>query len=110
MGMMSLAPGEGLSLQTGEMVASRSPRGGEMDAYERVLGAAMEGDATLFAREDYVEEAWRIVDPVLKKNTPIYQYASNIWGPGEVERVTPAGGWSNPTVGQDALSVASQAA
>src|SRR5438445_10380228 len=110
MGIMSLAPGEGFSLQTGAMVASRSPRGGEMDAYERVLGAAMEGDATLFAREDYVEEAWRIVDPVLKKNTPIYQYASNIWGPGEVERVTPAGGWSNPTVGQDALSVASQAA
>src|SRR5256885_4071527 len=110
MGMMSLAPGEGLSLQTGEMVASRSPRGGEMDAYERVLGAAMEGDATLFAREDYVEEAWRIVDPVLKKNTTIYQYASNIWGPGEVERVTTTGGWNNPTVGQAALSFASQAA
>ena len=41
-----------------------------MDAYERVLGDAMEGDATLFAREDYVEEAWRIVDPVLKAATP----------------------------------------
>ena len=37
-----------------------------MDAYERVLGDAMAGDPTLFAREDYVEEAWRIVDPVLK--------------------------------------------
>ena len=71
---------------------------------------SLRDDPTQFAREDYVEEAWRIVDPVLKKNTPIYQYASNIWGPGEVERVTPAGGWSNPTVGQDALSVASQAA
>src|SRR5438552_4189573 len=55
MGMMALAPGEGLSLQTGEMVASRSPRADEMDAYERVLGAAMTGESTLFAREDYVE-------------------------------------------------------
>ena len=44
-----------------------TPTAEEMDAYERVLGDAMEGDATLFARQDYVEEAWRIVDPVLKK-------------------------------------------
>jgi glucose-6-phosphate 1-dehydrogenase len=56
----------------------------------------MAGDSTLFAREDYVEEAWRIVEPVLKKNTPIFQYAPNTWGPGEVERVTPPGGWHNP--------------
>jgi glucose-6-phosphate 1-dehydrogenase len=98
MGMMALDPGaEGLSLRTGEMVASHSPRADEMDAYERVLGAAMEGDATLFAREDYVEEAWRIVDPVLKMSTPIYQYQTNTWGPPEVERVTPMGGWNNPT-------------
>jgi glucose-6-phosphate 1-dehydrogenase len=97
MGMMSLAPGEGLTLQTGEMVASRSPRADEMDAYERVLGAAMAGDRTLFAREDYVEEAWRIVDPVLKKGTPIYEYEPNTWGPREVDQsVSPAGGWQNP--------------
>jgi glucose-6-phosphate 1-dehydrogenase len=110
MGMMSLAPGEGLTLQTGEMVASRSPRADEMDAYERVLGAAMAGDSTLFAREDYVEEAWRIVEPVLKKNTPIYQYAPNTWGPDEVEGVSPPGGWHNPTVGQEKFAVASEAA
>jgi glucose-6-phosphate 1-dehydrogenase len=109
MGMMSLAPGEGLSLQTGEMVASRSPRADEMDAYERVLGAAMTGESTLFAREDYVEEAWRIVDPVLKKSTPIYQYAPNTWGPDEVERVTPPGGWHNPTSGPEPLTPSGQA-
>jgi len=57
---------------------------------------AMAGDATLFAREDYVEEAWRIVEPVLKKSTPVYQYAPNTWGPQEVKRVSPPGGWSNP--------------
>ena len=110
MGMMSLAPGEGLLLQTGEMVASRSPRADEMDAYERVLGAATKGESTLFAREDYVEEAWRIVDQVLKKSTPIYQYASNTWGPDEVERVTPPGGWHNPTSGPEPLTPSGQAA
>jgi glucose-6-phosphate 1-dehydrogenase len=97
MGMMVLAPGDGMAAQAIEMVASQSPRAADMDAYERVLGAAMEGDATLFAREDYVEEAWRLVDPVLKMSTPIYQYQTNAWGPHEVERVTPMGGWSNPT-------------
>jgi glucose-6-phosphate 1-dehydrogenase len=109
MGMMSLAPGEGLMLQTGEMVASRSPHADEMDAYERVLGAAMAGDSTLFAREDYVEEAWRIVEPVLKQNTPIYPYAPDTWGPDEVQRVSPPGGWHNPGLGQEA-SAASEAA
>jgi glucose-6-phosphate 1-dehydrogenase len=109
MGMMVLAPGEGMTGQLVEMVASRSPRAADMDAYERVLGAAMEGDAALFAREDYVEEAWRIVDPVLKMSTPIYQYQTNTWGPREVERVTPIGGWSNPT-SHEASALASGAA
>jgi len=63
----------------------------------------------LFAREDYVEEAWRIVGPVLKKNTPIYQYTPKTWGPEEVERVTPPRGWSNPGE-QKALALASEAA
>ena len=83
--------------QTVEMVASRHPRPGEMEAYERVLTDAMAGDATLFARQDYVEEAWRIVDPVLKAETPVYPYEPHTWGPKEVEqRVMPPGGWDNP--------------
>ncbi len=105
MGMMSLAPGEAVSLQTGEMVASRFPCADETDAYERLLGAAMEGESTMFAREDYVEEAWRIVDPVLKKSPPIFRYDSKTWGPAEVERVTPPGGWSNPTVSPEVTAV-----
>jgi glucose-6-phosphate 1-dehydrogenase len=110
MGMMNLSPtAEGLVLQTAEMVASHSPRADEMDAYERVLGAAMDGDGTLFAREDYVEEAWRIVEPVLKRNTPVYQYAPGTWGPEEVERVTPPAGWSNPG-DKKSFAVASEAA
>lgn len=85
--------------QSMEMLASRRPGADEMDAYERVLGDAMEGDATLFAREDYVEEAWRIVDPVLKKGTPVHEYETNTWGPSEVDQsVSPPGGWQNPVV------------
>ena len=64
MGTTVMAPGEALKGETVEMVASRHPRPEEMEAYERVLGDAMAGDSTLFARQDYVEEAWRIVDPV----------------------------------------------
>jgi glucose-6-phosphate 1-dehydrogenase len=82
-----------------ELLASRYPDAEEMDAYERVLGDAMAGDATLFAREDYVEEAWRIVDLVLKADTPVYEYEAGTWGPSEVDqRVAPPGGWENPTM------------
>jgi len=81
-----------------ELLAGRQPCAAEMDAYERVLTDAMAGDATLFAREDYVEEAWRIVDPVLKAGTPIHEYEPKTWGPADVESVTPPGGWSNPVV------------
>jgi glucose-6-phosphate 1-dehydrogenase len=82
-----------------ELLASRHPGAAETDAYERMLGDAMAGDATLFAREDYVEEAWRIVDPVLKAGTPLYGYEPGSWGPRQVEeRVSPAGGWHNPRV------------
>jgi glucose-6-phosphate 1-dehydrogenase len=97
MGMMSLAPyAEGLVLQPAEMIASRAPRADEMDAYERVLGAAMAGDSSLFARQDYVQEAWRILETVLKEGTPVCSYEPGTWGPSELERVTPPVGWSNP--------------
>jgi glucose-6-phosphate 1-dehydrogenase len=76
----------------------RRPRPEEMDAYERVLGDAMAGDSTLFAREDYIEEAWRIVDPMLKAGTPVLEYEPKTWGPAEVARITPPGGWLNPVV------------
>jgi glucose-6-phosphate 1-dehydrogenase len=98
-GMNVIAPGEDTVSQTDEMIVSQHPRADEMDAYERVLGDAMAGDATLFAREDYVEEAWRIVDPVLKEGTPVLEYDPNTWGPSEVDqRVAPVGGWQNPIV------------
>ncbi|HTO56169.1 MAG TPA: glucose-6-phosphate dehydrogenase, partial [Pseudomonadales bacterium] len=83
--------------QQTELLASRRPGAREMDAYERVLGDAMAGDRTLFAREDYVEEAWRIVEPVLKADAPVFSYAPGTWGPQEVDRsVLPPHGWQNP--------------
>jgi glucose-6-phosphate 1-dehydrogenase len=110
MGMTVMGPGENLTGQPAEMIASKQPGAEEMDAYERVLGDAMAGDATLFAREDYVEEAWRIVDPVLKRVTPVYPYEPKTWGPNEVVRVTPPGGWQNPIGGQEISVVSNRAA
>ena len=95
-GMNVLAPTEDVGKAV-ELLASHHPDANEMDAYERLLGDAMSGDASLFAREDYVEDAWRIVDPVLKVNTPVYEYEPGTWGPSEVDRrVSPIGGWHNP--------------
>lgn len=79
-----------------ELLASRRPGSNEVDAYERVLTDAMAGDQKSFAREDYIEEAWRIVDPVVKTGTPLYEYDAGTWGPKEVACVTPAGGWHDP--------------
>ena len=101
LGLTVAAPVEALAAQTVELEGTRLPVADQIDAYERVLGEAIEGDSTLFAREDYVEEAWRIVDPLLAADTPIYDYEPGTWGPVEVDdRVSPPGGWQNPTPGQ----------
>jgi glucose-6-phosphate 1-dehydrogenase len=75
----------------------RQPRADEADAYERVLSDAIVGDTTLFARADYVDEAWRIAEPILEATSPIYEYEPGTWGPPEVDSiVSPPGGWHNP--------------
>jgi glucose-6-phosphate 1-dehydrogenase len=110
-GATVLASSDQMRGESVEMIASHHPKPEEMDAYERVLGDAMAGDATLFAREDYVEEAWRIVDPVLKAGAPIQTYDKGSWGPSEVgQRVSPPGGWHNPAAAdQEDFRVAMQA-
>lgn len=96
-GMNMMAPGEKMEAVTNEILWSRSPNDDEKDAYGRLITDAMQGDTTLFARQDYVEEAWRIVDPYLKMNTPVYEYEPNTWGPGEADqKLKPVGGWNNP--------------
>ena len=98
LGVMVMAPGEAMAGTEVELMAFHHPGKDEMDAYERLLGDALKGDATLFAREDYVEEAWRIVDPVLRASTPVYEYEPKTWGPqGGDQKVSPVGGWRNPT-------------
>jgi glucose-6-phosphate 1-dehydrogenase len=81
-----------------ELVASQQPTPEELEPYERVLTDALSGDSSIFARQDYVEEAWRIVDPVLKADTPLYAYEPHSWGPKEAEALVPPGGWVNPVV------------
>jgi glucose-6-phosphate 1-dehydrogenase len=99
LGVMVKLPGEEMAGKEVELLAFHQPGKEEMDAYERLLGDALKGDATLFAREDYVEEAWRIVDPVLKAGTPVFEYKAGTWGPTEADqRVSPSGGWHNPSV------------
>lgn len=103
-GVNVLAPAEDIGRAV-ELLACHHTGADEMDAYERVLGDAMAGDASLFAREDYVEEAWRIVDPLLQAGTPVYDYEPHSWGPREAEqRVSPVGGWHNPRVAGERLS------
>src|SRR5262249_21359937 len=66
---------------------------------ECLLGDAMAGDQTRFAREDHVEEAWRTVDPVVKAAATVSEYEPGTWGPAEVaQRVAPPGGWHNPVI------------
>jgi glucose-6-phosphate 1-dehydrogenase len=99
LGMMVKSPCEEMLGEFIEMLARQDKMPGEMDAYERVLHDAMTGDATLFAREDYIEEAWRIVDPLLKANTPVYEYEPGTWGPAEMgKRIVPADGWHDPVI------------
>jgi len=110
MGMTVMADGEKMIGLPAEMVMSHQKSAQEMDAYERVLSDAMAGDATLFAREDYVEEAWRIVDPLLRTGTPLHPYDSHSWGPDAVEQVTPPGGWQNPAIAHEPAALRSEAA
>jgi glucose-6-phosphate 1-dehydrogenase len=96
LGLNTISPADEGLVQPVEMLVSHHPGAGEMDAYERVLGDALHGDATLFAREDYVEEAWRIVDPALAADTPLQPYAPGSWGPAAARAVAPDGGWHDP--------------
>jgi len=99
LGMTVMAPGEQMTGEPAEMLAHHHTKPSEMDAYELLLGDAMAGDATLFARQDYVEEGWRIVDPILKQAAPVYEYEPGSWGPKEAAiQVVPPGGWENPVI------------
>jgi glucose-6-phosphate 1-dehydrogenase len=75
-----------------ELVALHDHEGAETDPYAELLSDAMRGEAFRFAREDWVEEAWRIVDPVLEDGPPPIEYEPGTWGPREAGALVP-GGW-----------------
>ena len=100
LGARAKRPGEGMSGVPVELSIVDGGQAGmprPMDAYERLLGDAMAGDTTLFARQDVVDAAWAIVDPVIHGPSAIYEYEPGTWGPVEADRlVADVGGWKNP--------------
>src|SRR5262245_58124218 len=85
-------PGEAMVGEETELRIVHHPEGDEMDAYERLIGDAMDGDAVLFARQDVVEAAWAIVDPILGTDKPIIEYDGGYWGTTEADQLTVAVG------------------
>jgi glucose-6-phosphate 1-dehydrogenase len=88
--------GEQMAGEDVELIASQQPRE-EMSPYERLLGDALEGDQSLFAREDAIEAQWEIVEPVLGDVSPLYPYEPNTWGPVEADQfIGSFGRWFDP--------------
>ena len=90
-------PGLEMVSMPSELSVVKKSHSDEMEAYERLLTDAMNGDAVLFVRQDAVETAWGIVEPILESETPLYQYEQATWGPREAESLADdVGGWHNP--------------
>jgi len=89
-------PGAGWEPQAEQLAFSQQP-GSDIRPYDRLIGAALDGDRWLFARQDSVEAAWQIVDPVLGDVTPVHPYARGSWGPEEADRLLPdRDAWHDP--------------
>jgi glucose-6-phosphate 1-dehydrogenase len=89
-------PGAGWEPQAEQLSFAQQP-GSDIRPYDRLIGAALDGDRWLFARQDTVESAWRIVDPVLGDAVPVHPYPRDSWGPKEADRLLPAGDiWHDP--------------
>jgi glucose-6-phosphate 1-dehydrogenase len=94
-----LESGEAMAGESVELLAIERSRVEGMGPYERLLNDAMKGDATLFAREDSVEQAWRIVEPILGRATPLFEYDPHTWGPQEADGIVAGfGEWHNPSL------------
>ncbi|MBK6454742.1 MAG: glucose-6-phosphate dehydrogenase [Gemmatimonadetes bacterium] len=97
LGVSAKTPGEAMRGEPTELALVRPKSADEMDAYERLIGDAMAGDTTLFARQDAVEAAWEIVDPLLNASDEFELYQPGTWGPASAARLTSAiGGWNDP--------------
>ncbi len=89
--------GEAMTGELAELMLTHPPDpAASMQPYERLLGDAIDGDATLFASEDASLAGWRIVDPVLGNVVPVLRYAAATWGPPEAATLAPPDGWHDP--------------
>ena len=96
-GARAKKPGEEMRGEPLELSVVEAPAPGWMDAYERLIGDAIDGEPALFARQDLVEAAWEIVDPVLHGDARVLPYAKGSWGPRAADAlVQRVGGWRNP--------------
>ncbi len=99
LGVQIMSPGEVIAGKSVELEAKHQDEPNEMGPYERLIGDAMRGDQSLFAREDTVELAWKIVDPALKGNFPVHLYPQKNWGPAEADSILLDGQtWHDPIV------------
>ncbi len=90
-------PGPDLAPELRELAYAGEPASELMRPYDRLIGAALTGDRYLFARQDTVEAAWRVVQPVLGDVVPVVPYARGSWGPAQADTLVPAGeAWHNP--------------
>jgi glucose-6-phosphate 1-dehydrogenase len=95
-GASTKAPGETMAGRPVELIVHGNAAEA-MQPYERLLGDALLGDGSLFTRDDCVEAAWRVVEPILQDPSPPIEYAAGTLGPTEADQVVAgAGGWHNP--------------
>ena len=89
-------PGEGWLPEVEELSFAQRP-GSDMRPYDRLIGAALNGVRFAFARQDAVEAAWRVVDPILTGDIPVHSYARGSWGPKQADALLPNGDvWHDP--------------
>ncbi|HXN21831.1 MAG TPA: glucose-6-phosphate dehydrogenase [Candidatus Dormibacteraeota bacterium] len=90
-------PGPQMVSMPVELSALEKDKTGEDIPYERLLTDAMHGNKLLFVREDAVEAAWMIVEPLLGNSVPLHDYKPGTWGPEEADLIAAdVGGWRNP--------------
>ncbi|MFI6604478.1 glucose-6-phosphate dehydrogenase (NADP(+)) [Nonomuraea sp. NPDC050536] len=96
LGLVGKKPGGGMEPQQEELTFAQAP-GSDMRPYDRLIGAALTGDSWLFARQETVEAAWKVVAPILGDVTPVYPYARGTWGPKEADLLLPGQStWHDP--------------
>lgn len=101
--------GAGMTGQAMELIAQRDI-GDDMTPYQRLFGDALRGDTSLFARGDCVEQAWRVIDPALGNNAPLFDYAPGSWGPEQAAHMVAGSCWHDPVAHEAAVHVAVPAA